>query len=300
MSRAFIGFAAIFFILGTVNTQSPIQPPVVNNLIVSAVDQATTPCELNRLLFLRTTPPCSGTSPMDACNQYMDQFKSLDYHGMWTGGVVGVNIPAGFPTTDYSIVPYPQAMDGPPPVNPSEPCIDKIRLINGPAAFKRKSYSYFVYDMTSHRGCLCNTATLTFNLDIYYSGSAQASPSAAHIGVYDMNHNCENLTNDPKRGCFGSLVSDPEKNPVTVNYPVPLYGSPGLVNNQKVPYSVNVKSSVQADLYDPAASGYVGFMFASNDIDTLPGMRSAGMTDFVLTVTLGACGYPVYLPLILK
>jgi hypothetical protein len=224
---------------------------------------------------------------------------------------MGVYWPANGNTETYLTRPYTQAMDGPEPADPCEPPISSINFVQGTNAFKHNSFSYFVYDMTDKRNCQVRSATLRFKASPWYSEAAQAQDQdfTAFIGVFDMAHQCENLTQDEKKDCFEALANDPANNPIHFAFPLnpaefPAEAHddcPGHPPNNYKPYSINVTQSVQADLNDPGASGFVGFMigsrgFGANDIDAKPGMRNIGMTDFVLEVELGACGGPTGVP----
>jgi hypothetical protein len=311
MKKCALGMALFCLLVGIANAQSPYQPDLVNNLIV--YDEALAPsCEPDRVFLLRTSlnSYCSPFEPTypprtDACLRYFENppVKMQDYCGRWVGGVMGVYWPADEDNATFLTRPYPQAMDGPEPADPCEPPISSVKFVEGTGQFKNKSFSYFVYDMTDKRGCQVRSATLRFKASPWYSEAAQNGNFTAFIGVFDMAHRCENLTQDEKRDCFEALASDPVNNPFHFTFPLnpaefPAENHddcPGHPPNNYKPYSVNVTQSVQADLNDAGASGFVGFMigsrgFGANDIDAQPGMRNVGMTDFVLEVELGPCG----------
>ncbi len=259
------------------------EPLLVNNLMVS---ETVGSCEAGRVFFLRSGY-CTSTgypNEFDVCTRYEDEGKTRDYEDHWVGTVTGLNWPANEANAQYNTLPYEQAMDR--PADPDEPCINHVKFVQGTGAFKRKGFSYFVYDMTDKRGCQVVSATLRFKASPWYSEAAQNGNATVHIGLYDMDHTCENLTNDGKRTCFGNLVNDPANNPLQVQFPHSW--------TDYKHYAMDVKDSVQADLTDVGGSGYVGFMigsrnFGENDIDYAPGMRNFGITEVVLEVELGPC-----------
>ncbi len=295
MRKAVLTLIAALFLTGMVPGPSPqlqTQSPqatltfyAVNNLIVSETATATVPCENGRAFFVRTNVGCTGPSPEDVCNRYVNSGKTREYlHpgqpiAHWTGAVVGANWPANRDNAEYKIQPYQQAMDGP---DYAGGCVDAIRFVKGANEFRLKSYSYFVFDLTQHRGCTVTKATLRYKVSPWYSGSAQPQSTTVHLGIYDMKHSCENLVNDEKRACFAALVNDATHNPLQLSSPIPSW-------NDDQPFSLDATQSVQADLNEVGASGYVGFMVGSDDIANAPGMRSLGVGEFVLTCEFGAC-----------
>ena len=272
----------IFFLLISSTTAFAYEPGLVNNLMVS---ETVGSCEAGRVFFLRTGYCVQEPYPdeFDVCTRYQDEGKTKDYHDHWVGTVTGVNWPANEPDAQYDTLPYAQAMDR--PADP-EPCINHVRFAQGASAFKQKGFSYFVYDMTDKRGCQVVSATLRFKASPWYSEAAQNGDVTVYIGLYDMVHACENLTNDGKRNCFGNLVNDAANNPLQIQFPHSW--------NDYEHFAIDVKDSVQTDLTDAGANGYVGFMIGSrnfgvHDIDHAPGMRNFGITEVILEVELGPC-----------
>lgn len=258
------------------------EPELVNNLMVSTTAGT---CASDRAFFIRTgwCQESGYPNEFDVSTEYKDEGKTKSYDDEWVGTVTGVNWPANQAGVEYETLPYAQAMDRP---GTPEPCINKVRFVQGASAFKYKGFSYFVYDMTDKRGCQVTSAKLKFKASPWYSNAAQDGNVTVKIGLYDMKHTCENLTNDAKRECFGALVNDASNNPLQIQFPITW--------TDYEHFEIDVKDSVQADLFDADASGYVGFMFGSRDfgtydIDYAPGIRNFGFTEVVLEVELGSC-----------
>jgi Raf kinase inhibitor-like YbhB/YbcL family protein len=263
---------------------------VVNNLMVSETPESQSPCQSGRMFLVRTPGSwCTGPASTDICDRYMDSGKSREYPHpgdppghtpSWVGVVLGAYWPADAATAQYDILPWEQAMDS--PASPNEGCVDAVQFVKGTTDFKLKGFSYFVFDLTGRRGCQVTKATLRYMVSPWYSGTAQAGTGTTHVGFYDMKHSCENLVNDEKRACFASLVNDPVNNPLAISSPIPAWDDVHY-------FTVDVTSSVHADLTDPGASGYVGFMVSSDDIASTPGIRSVGLGDVTLTCEFGSC-----------
>jgi hypothetical protein len=314
MKKGALSALMFFLLLGMSVAQAAYKPELVNNLIVYGDQEAPPSCEAGRVFLLRNTPGCAtgaDTTSIEVCERYIDNppVKCMDYPipgvrpSYYVGNVMGVYWPAEEDNKTLETRPEDQAMDGLPPCSDMfEPCVDHVKFVQGTNPFKHKSFSYFVYDMTDKRGCQVNSATLSFKASPYYSRAAQEGDFTAYIGVFNMKHSCENLTNDEKRACFDSLANNP------VEFAFPVNDDDFPCDPDYLPYceklkkfSVDVTQSVRADLNDSGVSGYVGFMIGSrdfgvNDIDAEPGMRTIGMTEFVLDVELGSCGGPTVVP----
>ncbi|MBI4776414.1 MAG: hypothetical protein HY788_19945 [Deltaproteobacteria bacterium] len=288
MKTTILGVALAVLLMGMANANGPIAPDLVNNAVVS---MPMFTCEPGHAFYLRTLTQCEDpteTYPYteDVCTDWPSQnpqTSGQDYEGNQVGGVGGTNWPAGSPEATYPIRPYPLATDG--PGFEDRPCVDSVMFAanTGPNPYQGRSFSYFVYDMQGHEGCQVQSATLKFKVSPWYSGSAQPGNSTTvHFGVYDMNDACENMANDGKRTCFGSLIGDP----IVMTFPHSL--------TDYAHYERDVTQAVQTDLNQQNFTGYVGFMigsesFGANNVDAEPGARGIGMTEFVLEVTLGEC-----------
>jgi|GEM_PF-6242607 len=288
MKRSFLFWGIVSLVMAA-SSALAYEPELVNNLMVS---ETVGSCEADRVFFAGTNR-APYPDEFDVCDRYQDEGKSLDYGGPgpedpqhWVGSVTGINWPSGMADAQYAILPYGQGMDR--PADPEEPPINTVRFVQGASDFKRKSFSYFIYDMTDKRGCEVISARLRFKTSPWYSSSAQTGNVTVYVGLYDMDHACENLTNDGKRGCFGNLVNA-ANNPLQIQFPHSW--------TDYEYFEIDVTESVQADLYDADASGYVGFLigsqgFGEHDIDYAPGVRNLGMTAFILEVELGPCAAP--------
>ena len=279
---------SVGMIVGMSNANAQVEPPQVNNAVVS---EPVFTCEPGHAYYLRTLEQCmdeTETYPyvVDVCDDWPSenpQTSGQDYENNYVGGVSGTNWPAGSPEATYPIAPGALATDG--PGYEDRPCVDSVQFLAnpGPDPYKGKTFTYFVYDMRGYEGCEVTEAKLKFKVSPWYSGSAQPTGDVTvYIGVYDMNDACENMTNDGKRTCFGPRIGDP----ISFTFPHTLM--------DYAHYERDVTEAVQADLNQSNFTGYVGFMFGSkdfgvNDIDYEPGSRGIGMTEFVLEVTLGAC-----------
>lgn len=293
LKRALISAALVLVAAGWAGAR-PLKPEIVNNAIVS---EKLFDCETGFLSYLRTAEGfcrrAGYPNQMDLCQEWKTyrayQGRSRDYEEHWVGGVGGLHWPTKAGTATFPTKPWAVATDG--PYDTDSPCVDAVRFVSHPEEDIQGSlFSYFIFDLTKKIGCAVNKATLKFKVSPWYSGSAQAGTLRARFGVFDMLHSGENPVNDGKRACFGELVKDEGKNPIELQFPLP---TPEFSDYRH--YAMDVTASVQADLNDPDATGYTGFLFASRgfgekNMDFANGARGIGFTEVILEVELGDCG----------
>ncbi len=277
------------------------QPPVVANAMV---DKSTAGCTSERMFFLRDSAGyCQGElgaedAVVDTCSpgyyppsgqdsvlSYPNPYLEPPEPAYWSATVTGSFWPPNAPGADIQAV---NVMYLDSPNDQTRGCADGFRFKQGADDFRTNGFSYFVYDMSRFRGCKVHNASLSFKVSPWFSSSTdqKANPVTAKIGIFDMQHSCENTTQDGKRSCFAPLVNDPANNPIDFQFP--------HTRTDYEHFSVDVSQSVVADLNDPGASGYVGFMIASRgfgteNFDQTQGIRSVGMYKFILDVDLGTC-----------
>ncbi len=277
-----------------------LKPETANNAIVS---EKIFDCENGYVSYLRTAKSycrrAGYPNEVDLCQEWKTygvyQGRGRSYpdpdtkEEHWVGAVGGMYWPTDAGTATFFIKPWSVATDGPHDTN--SPCVDAVRLVSHPEQDIQGSiFSYFIFDLTKKIGCAVKKATLKFKVSPWYSGSAQEGTVRAKLGVFDMLHSGENLINDGKRTCFGDLVKDTKKNPIQFQFPL----SKTEFNDYRH-YDMDVTASVQADLNDPDATGYAGFLFASRgfgkeNMDFAKGVRGLGFTEVILEVELGDCG----------
>jgi hypothetical protein len=275
--RRIATITACVFLLGWVSAfaQTVFEP--VNNLIVSEPQQQ---CPNGMVTAIRSGWGADGCGQTpgteDGCFFYRDTARPLQYGGAgvqnYAAGVAGLYWP-GTTSATFDSTPHRQAADAP---GFPQDCVDKAEFKQG-AAIRARSFSYYIFDLSTLCGSTIASAILKFRVSPWYSNCFQpAGDVPVNLGVYDMNDGCENLVNDAKRGCRGPLAAAL----IPFTFPLPRWDDYQY-------YNVNVTQAVQQDLAAPGPNCLTGFILDSDDIDDAPGGRILGLGYFTLEVTQG-------------